>query len=194
MSKEERLSDYSVISVKELLANLKSFNTGSDKPVVFWCDMPKHLALPQYSDLNDLWAFSELINRKHNLVAVNHESGFPKLGITPIIDDSGEVQMTVPEYKDKPWLNDIRIKHDEDRDIITKLYITCLDYISDGSEKKIQDSINYIRMVSENLNIPVCLMFYNKDKERVLSFADLSGFDQYLCVDDDSTLLNKDGN
>lgn len=181
-------SEIKVISTKGLFKLIeKCINHGAEMPIIVWCDMPEFLS--QYAKpYCDPWQFAKKLTAHYPHIIANVDKlGSPLSNHHKMFD--GDTVRRIKKNEYGGFVAYEQIKLDENNQPITKLFLHAP--ISYTEVEVGLNSFDYAKQLMEHLHLPSILMYKSTEMSKIKDSIDLSGFEQYLCVDDDSPLLKE---
>ena len=166
------MADFTKISVDELVSLIKEHKEGKkqDKPAVVWFENVEG-DLVKYGDHGDYMGFAVGISKDDDQIALNLDTGSPLTDHVYVYD--GNVTRKITEKERREFIVTSAIKP------TTRVYLHSSFTTYMG--KNGLDSVEYAKMVHDNLRLPVFLLFPAYWKEKL--DVDFSGYQQYLCTD-----------
>lgn len=174
----EGYKNISVASLVDLIKDYKQGKRTQEKPAVVWFENVREDIL-KYARAGDPLGLACGLSENDEEIAFYSKAGSPltdsewgydeTIGQVRKIQDSEREEFVIPSV----------IRFDDSGEIKTKIYIhgAMTSYIGEEG----LNSVQYGKMIHDNLGIPVFLFYPFKNKEKIK--ADFSEYDEYLCSD-----------
>ena len=170
------MNKITVDKLVELVNESKTGHTRQEKPIVVWFDRVEG-DIMKYAEYGDYIGLATALANTDNEIALNLETGSPFTDHKKVIDNG--VVRDITEKERFSFIIPSAIKFDDKGKMIPKVYIHSSWTSNMG--KNGFTSIEFSKMVHDNLKLPVFLFYPIEWREKIDD--DFSGYEEYLCTD-----------
>ena len=168
--------DITVDELVQLIKELKSGTKTQERPVVVWFDKVGGDLL-KYTKWCNVEDFGMELAKQDPEICYNWETGSPFTDHIQCLDPENGVR-NITEEERYSFIIPSAIKFDKNGRMIPKIYIHAS--LSPYMGKNGLTSIQFAKMVYDNLGLPVFLFFPKELKNKIED--DFSGYDECICI------------
>ena len=172
------MNKITVDELVDLVKESKAEQNYPEKPIVVWFDRVEGDIL-KYAEFGDCMGLADALANSDKEIVLNREKGSPFTDHKKGYDKEKNVVRDITEKERYSFIIPSVIEFDDNGRMITKVYIhsSFTSYIGENG----LTSIQFSKMVHENLKLPVFLFFSIEWRDKIDD--DFSGYEEYLCTD-----------
>lgn len=170
------------ITVDSLVSLIQDYKDGlkkQNKPEIIWFDRVEGDLL-KYSSKGDYEDLAYTLSKNDDKITLNVQTGSPLTDHDQVYDEEKNTIRKITDEERYSFILPSVIKFDDKGNIVSKVYLHTSPTSYMG--KKGLNSLEYSKMVHDNLHLPVLLFFPLKWREKLKD--NIEGYNEYVCSAD----------